>query len=430
MAEKHITSILVLIQDSWGELDWILPICYHIKNTQPRTEITVLFTKNKIRDVIKDNKIMYSLLARCADRCYDFNHFLPLSLRKLTGKFKSPDYGEGILVKASHYAQHKALETLYQHYNTRIANRIIKLCNPNILLKDIATDSDFRVKVTALAQANGSRVVVFPHGTEILSDKPWAFDYANHYCAGDLMLCSTDNATGVYGKKYNLKESDMRTEAVGHPRYDNGWIRFLKKEYNQVGEKPVDLAGKYVIAFVTRGRHFQIISEDTLDYIMREALDVVFSYPDTYLIVKPHPRHSSRALEKYLKKYDRTRWRIDATALLCFGGIIDLTISPFSSSILDSLAIGVPVIEFFRFEGSNYKWSTDEEGNIATGYRKHKLVAPANTGEELRTWIERFREEPEGTARPFLENFRKMFPQSEDSATVAAVDAIMNVRRI
>jgi len=422
MAEKHITSILVLIQDSWGELDWILPICYHIKNTQPRTEITVLFTKNKMRDVIKDNEILYDLLDCCADRCYDFNHFLPLSLRKLTGKFKSPDYGEGILVKASHYAQHKFLEILYQYYHTRIANKIIKLCEPDILLKDIAEDTDFRVKVTALAQANGSCVVAFPHGTEILSDQPWASPYGNRPCTADLTLCSTDNATELYSKMYN-----KNTKTVGHPRYDNFWIRFISKLKSK---EPVGLTGKYVIALVTRGRHFQIISEDTLDYIMREALDVVFSYPDTYLIVKPHPRHSNRALEKYLEKYDRTRWRIDATALLCFGGIIDLTISPFSSSILDSLAIGVPVIEFFRFEGSNYKWSTDEDGNLATGYRQHKLVAPANTGEELRIWIEKFREEPEVTARPFLENFRKMFPQSEDSATVAAVDAIMNVRRI
>ena len=72
-------NILLFINSSWEEIEWILPICCYIKRNNPK--INVLFNSLDYNDIIKDNHLIYKLLLENVDSCYDFKDFLPFFLR-------------------------------------------------------------------------------------------------------------------------------------------------------------------------------------------------------------------------------------------------------------------------------------------------------------------------------------------------------------
>jgi len=421
MAEKQINRILIQIDGHWGELDWILPVCRYIKDNYPQVIISVLFNKHDFGDTIRGNDFLYDLLTHCVDNYYDLGYFLPPLLKRLTDVVRSPAEKDNIVIKIIRYARHKIVNFVYTHLAKGLEEKIVALTNPDVLVKNIGTDAPFRRKITSLVRERGGSVVVVSHGADPLLDMFPPSQYEEKSCDGDILLCDNYNMSKIYGGTYRLKSA-----VVGTPRYDSWWIEYLQTRWKQKGcQVKRDSSKQYTIAFITRGPHRYPLSRETFEYLMYETLRVVFSFPDTYLVIKPHPRQSRIVLEKFLRKYDKSRWQIDSTSILGSASSIDLAISMWSTTILDALAAGIPVIEFFRFEGSDYQWSQEEDGTLTTAYRKLGLVAPANNAEELAFWINRFRQEPDVESKSYLNNFRKQVPESTDSATRMAASFVL-----
>jgi len=424
MAEKHIYNILVLIDGSWGEIDWILPVCRYIKDNYPQVTISVVLNRHDSEDIIRGNDFLRNLLTQSVDNCYDLSSFLPPLIKRLTDMVKWPSRGSNMATKLVRYARYRILTFIYSHFVKGLEERIIGITRPDVLLKDVANDVGIRRKITLLVRERGGSVVVFPHGTDVLLDVPFPSDYENSSCDGDIILCGNDNMSDLYGRMFKCE-----TAVVGIPKYDSWWAEYIQAYRKQRKYSPKwDSSKQYTVLFVTRGPHPSYLSKESFEYLMRETIRTVLSLPGTFLVVTPHPRYPLAMLEQYLEEYDRSRWTIDSTMLLCLAGSIDLVITMWSSATFDALAMGIPVIEFFRFEGSHYQWSREKDGTLTTGYRKLGLVAPANNGEELLFWINRFRESPDAELERQLTNFRKLVPDSENSATRLAADFVLGKR--
>lgn len=423
MLEKRIQSILVLIAASWGEIDWILPVCRYIKDNYPQVVISAIFESYDREDIIRGNTFLSDLLTESVDSCYDLGSFLPPLMRRFLDIVNPHTYPHNLVVKVMWYARYKILTFVYGYFAKGLEERIVALTNPDVFLKQVGGNVGISGQITSLVRKRGGSIIIVPHATTLSAEEavPSRAEMVYHDVDGDIILCTSDNMSKLYGGMHRLK-----TAVIGNPRYDSWWIDYVQNYWKQKNYSVKwDPSKQYTILFITRGPHPIYLSRQTFEYLINETARVVLSLPDTYLVVRPHPRCPTALLQECLKPYNKSRWTIDATNIFCLAGSMDLAISMWSSAALDVLAVGIPVIEFFRFEGSNFQWSREKDGSLTTGYRKLGLVASANNGEELLFWINKFRNEPDVELKKQLTNFRKEVPESVDSATRLVTDFIL-----
>jgi len=261
-------------------------------------------------------------------------------------------------------------------------------------------------------------IVMYPHGTDLNLD--WGESGPESY-EGDLLLCNNDNDKRIWGRIFTGKFKMV----VGSPKYDKWWIDFIRSKCSSGSVK----GDKINVMFITRGPHHVSLSPGSFEYLMREGIKEILSFPNTYLYVRPHPRCPIRLLKKFLDKYDPSRWEINTENLYCLADNLDFVVSMWSSMTLDSLALNLPVIEFFRFEGSNQQWFRDEKGKQTTGYRKLGLAAEANTGEELKQRLTEFMDDPSDIRNKYVEAFKKHVVLFENASEKASGEILklMNV---
>ena len=418
MTEEN-KNILVLINSSWGEIDWILPICKLIKDNYGNVKINVIFNCYDYRYIIKENHFSLELLSNCVHNYYDVSDFLPTLLKLLLNIFKF-NYDKNKRHSIfSEYIHNKILNFISRYNIIRIDKTIIQQIQPDVLLKDLSGDTNLKKKITSEVMKRSGKVIIFPHGTLFFLESTFS---PRKDIQGDLLLCTSKNTSEVYGKMI----PNIKTAIVGNPRYDNWWIKYIQKIWSNKNKLPAWTSlGKFNILFITRGPDSHYLSKDAFDYLISETIKIVLSIPNTYLLVRPHPRSSPILLEQYLNKYDKSRWSIDTTDPFCLSGHIDLVVSMWSSMILDALAIGVPVIEFFRFNNSKYPWAIDNAGNPTTVYRKLGIVMPANNSKELKYWINKCLKNPKNELNKLINNYTKLMPKNSNTATIKAVKCIM-----
>ena len=149
---------------------------------------------------------------------------------------------------------------------------------------------------------------------------------------------------------------------------------------------------------------------------MHEIVSTILSFQDSFLIIKPHPRQNIDVLKSRLGKYDKSRWIIYQSQAMCLSSIADVLITMGASSVvLDSLAIGKSVIEYYKHTDVKY---LDE-------YIKLRLVASAENTGQLKDWIIKIKSNPDEERKIFIENFRKIVPTSKNNATKKAVNIIL-----
>ena len=76
--------IVVIVNNSISELDWIMPIIYSLKN---RYDIFVYFKNSDIFESLKNNKTLFLLLMKVA-KGYSIEKFYHLFLIKIIKKYK------------------------------------------------------------------------------------------------------------------------------------------------------------------------------------------------------------------------------------------------------------------------------------------------------------------------------------------------------
>ena len=78
---SNVKNILIFVNSSWGEIDWLLPVCNYLKNNYPKVKQYVLINDFDSNKIIKGNEFLYNLLSESVDKCYNFNDFLPRHIK-------------------------------------------------------------------------------------------------------------------------------------------------------------------------------------------------------------------------------------------------------------------------------------------------------------------------------------------------------------
>lgn len=407
-------KILILFSSSSGEIDWLLPICRYLKKNYQGIKLSVLFDAIDSNEIMKDDKLLYCLLSKNVDNCYDFGDFLPSYIKPILNPLIRPkNKGENIDKKEQCLQRVKTY--LFTFIKIIAYKKIMKAIRPDILLKDISPDIfGVRRHIVLYAKKNKCTQIMFPHATEphkYTNPKPRYDCYADH------VLCASKWMTKLFSEFGEYKNF---THVVGNPRYDEWWINYITKFYKKHSTlKDFNFNNKTVFLFFTQYAHSQLtFSEKVSKEIIEEVMSTLMNYKNSFVIVKPHPRENLNILKRKLEKYNNKRWIISQGHPIYLSSMSDIIVCMGASSVvLDSLALDKMVIEY-------YKYSDIEYENI---YGKHGVVAIANNKNQLKDIIDNLKKKPELIKKPFLKNFREVVPESYDESTKKAAKVIINL---
>ena len=415
--KTNVKNILILIDSSWGEIDWILPVCHYIKKNYPNITMSVLFNHLDSEMIIKGNNFFRDLLSECIDYWYEtkdllippFRHFIEIFMKI---------YRQCPWLTLTPYQERFIFKLFFKRIplNENFFNEI----SPDVFLKDETQDIDaVRKKIIALVHKHKCREIIFPHSTCIynipISKKSDISIKESQTHVADDLLCNTEKMS-----EYLINKNEayrIKSHIVGIPRYDEWWIKYLINywEKNRFKNKFIDQKLTNFLLYTVRStaRGF---SEKDLKQTLYEIVETVLFFPNSFLIIKPHPRQNLVDLKRYLKKYDKNRWIIDQSQAMCLSSIADIVICMGGgTTILDSLVVNKPAIQ--------YKGLDRNDAPIE--YKKSGLAPTTSNIEELRNWIVKLKSNPNEERRTFIENLRKIIPKSKDDATKKAVNVIL-----
>jgi hypothetical protein len=355
--------VLVVISESWGEVDWVLPILSHIKS-EWRAKIFVYFTSNAISEEGADYVDLKYMLETV---CQQVVTPATLGASDNLDSISKP--------KAAN------LERL----------RAITGGSIDVLFHEFGGEN-FRPILDLFPSA---QTVAFPHGTFfykwIRSDLRESYRRSMFFEAmrrDTILLIGSELDREHFATLTGLK----RIEVVGHPKLDRAWVNKIIKQDGTGNSGGGGLTSKGKILFLQYpGRRlssrakYANLNRTVFHQGRRRGLS---------MIVRRHPRQESAELREYVNssldsKIEFSRRSVlastrDASIVICFP----------TSGCMDAVAAGIPVIEFFDFEGENWPTFISTPSGCTSIYRENDLVLPADTKEQLEYEIDRLVEDP------------------------------------
>jgi len=339
--------IILIVSKSFGEVDWILPVLTAFKEQNPSWRIITLFGHKLIHDFLALNTTLFAEFKKISS--------LNIVPQEIASLFRDEIQPEQV----------------------------------QIILKDYNEDQYCPFKTTVEDQCPQALVVSYPHSNHIFSNR--STDGLRHcgdpdaYSRHDIFLLCSPHDIPYWS--FFVDVAKIRT--YGYPRYDQWWIDrlvnisalALTEEYRRARQ-----ASK-VFFYISRGAHSVYLSQSDYEYLLRSTLDEVLRHDGAFLLIKAHPRQDMEDLKRILDGYDPKRWLVSGLHLMQLAFLADVVISGWSSGILDALAVGKPVIEFWRFSGKDPDCRFAVDGQPTTIYRELGLARPADTKEELAALI-------------------------------------------
>ncbi len=410
-------NILVFINSSYGEIDWILPVCSYIKRNFPNVRIYAFFNSFDSDEIMKGNTFLYDLFVRNVDEIYQFKDFTSSFIstfvelsKNILNHQKCP-----ILIKRVVGRSIKYFIDLLKNIHYK---KIVHITKPDILLKDTSNDTGVRRKIVEIVKENGGRDIMFHHASNLLFFKPpnkWKNKFA------DDILCNTKSMADHFSDGNEISKN--KKHIVGIPRYDKWWIKYLTKEgkdfsherYNLLSDKTVFL----VYTYGGRSKHKEYpfgFSKEAAVKRLIDIIEVLSSFDNSLIILKPHPRQDTEKLKNIIKKHDYKNCIIDHSHPICLSSIADAIIAMNdSSTILDSLSVEKVTIRFLK----------NKERRSGGEIEKFDLSPFATNRKELKNLVEKNLDNKNNFTLKYVKNFNKIISSTKEGATKKAIEVIL-----
>lgn len=287
----------------------------------------------------------------------------------------------------------RILSYLINAFSNAMSDKLIKISNPSYVFHDIGSDTSFRYNFKLKAKKQGSNIIVHPHGSEVFVENVSNnLDKIPNY-----LLASNEIIKTAYKKNY----PNAKPILVGLPKLDEGW---LEKKMHQKKE------GKKVL-FIARGPHPTDLSQEDYEFITEGLFKEIEKHRNIELIIKPHPRYGEKDLIRKLKKYKSINWKIYYGSLNDISTSIDLSVSMWSTLIVDCILLNIPVIEFFIYKNNANRWFKSN-GKAISGYSKYNLLQTIDDPSQLEEYFLMSSEELFRYSKESKESLKKILDMS------------------
>ena len=340
--------LLLIVATSFGEVDWILPVLSAFHEQNPDWRIITLFGHQIVYQGLQENKELHEEFAKIS-----------------------------------------SLNIVPQEIDLLLENDISS-DQVKIILKDFNQDEFAPYKSYIAEKCPNALLVSYPHSNYIYSnctsEPVRVVADPDAYSKHDLFLLSSPHDIPYWSSFVDVGK--IRT--FGYPIFDKRWQEKLAQSplFLQSEEMARAQKADKVFFHISRHPHPIYLADTDYQYLLKTMLETVFSYNDSLLIIKRHPRQDLESFLELLKPYDPSRWIFSGFHLTQLCRLADVAISFWASGILNALSVNTPVIEFYRFGKHNPDWRKLPDGSNTSIYRELCLAAPANTGEELRNQID------------------------------------------
>ncbi len=376
--------ILVLFYASIGEVDWLLPVLCKLKEIHPEFAIVAL-----IHPIIQQKLVEASFHFA---RLQSVAHVLPCS------------------------------ET----------NPLARIDTNNIVLFLRSDDPDVALHRELRNQIHSNIEVVFPSGTAIITRRTDDLAEIARYYANS----STDTQIGYQSlrKAHQLWlttspelepmalqfSTPDRIVHAGCTRYDPWWIDESLHDPALTNSREMIFSNSASrrILLITRGPHRLYHKTEDYQFVMRQLADLIATLPDTVTIIKPHPRQDQAELEHWFDAVPKNKWMMSHLSLTQLASLTDGVISMFSSGVMDALAVGVPVVEYYRYpqDGQVLEFRQLADGRRGSIYEALGLVANAGDIETLSKIVSGWNRTTHQIPEAVMANYRLVTGIPEGSA--------------
>ena len=384
-------KIIVLnINKSVAEIDWILPIIVKLKD---KYKIFTLFQSRKAYNTLKKDKLLFNIWSEA-----------------------SHEYGfDNIIEKAWRFVDQKIFYTFFSNryedyffkYNIRnyFKQKKINFSEIEIFFSEFGTYSPHINYIKK--EEERPKIIHFPTSAFIFS-KSLQNEKANYSLSGDNLIVCNDSDVNYWSKRIERK----KIKIVGVPKYDLDWLnKITNNDKTKENQKPIIL-----IAYSSR---FQVEKKNN-ERQLNDIMQVLGQFKDYKIIFKVHPRKNHPYYLKILKDYKNLDIEISNENLLHLSKKCNIFLHDRDSSVIyEGLVFKKPSIEY---------WSVINSSNFESAPDMLKLNVKANNSEELKKLIKLAIDKPaheiwSNQKNAFLINCKKF----GENATAHCIDIIQNL---
>jgi len=385
---KNKSFIVVIVNNSISELDWIMPVIYSFKKEH---HVFLYFKNQNIYKSLKNNKTLFSLTMKMING-YFIEKFSSLFLIKILRKFVNSvnfhfimnDYFE----KKIHSL--KRLESIIKEI-TKIKN--VKI---DFIFSDYGINSGW-VKIITKYNKLRPKIIHYPHSPQsYLLRKKFKPKYKLY---GDALLVGRNEDKFFFSNYIDKK----KIHSCGIPRYDDWWNKQILK-YSSFDFDLKNFKNKNLItfAYVSKFETYEDYS-DKLAEQLEDIMQVFSKIENTTIIFKIHPRKNSKKFLSILKNYDKSKWILSKTHLIKLAKVSKaIMCHPNSAAGLDGLSQNIPVVQIWPIKGIE---------SLNDTQKRLGFVKSAKNKKELRNLILLSIKKPKNKIwKDQRKNFSKYFP--------------------
>jgi hypothetical protein len=343
-------KILVLVTQSFGELDVLFPIFSKL-STKEDVDIELVFTVNAIYEKFKQNDFYQFFVGKykIKSSLFIFYKFIKLNdlslVEKGIGGFKNSIIFLINMFKTALLLQKITLNRYYMHESTNQLTSTWILYLFNYLFK--------------------KKIIVYHHGHSINIYVPLDLAIKKSKYAGKVKMLAFHKDTTEHWSSKGFENQHI----IGYPKFYPEW-----KELNKNYAKKTEIKSKFVLIY-SRPVHEYYMDKDKYAELLISSCNAVQSNLEgVSIIIKPHPRESMGFMKKLLNDAHIINFSINYDSSLLYSNSCILVISFWTSAILGALSINVPAIEYY-IEANKFR-ELEPYGSI---YKNIGIVAVNNS---------------------------------------------------
>lgn len=377
---KPVRNVLVTCSVSWGGIDWLLPVLVALRERMAARVVVYFRTEGLFRQ----RRQFADLHARLQQA--------GIELVSPAGLAAGIPWIEKLLVAWHAWRREGGLFTLLMRCLTAWTGRFFaagKLPGDqrvewlaerfsggvDLLFHDVGQ----RRHEALYEQFPAAQVAVYPHGTNSLAEQQIDFRTVEHLRVKPVIDAVPADAVWLTGRAEDLSYwrklgVGCRIAAVGHPKLDAEWIEHVRQSAKEA-------SGKFRLLLLSMPP--SKASNPPAFHRLLESFFQVARIQGVELLIKPHPRESLRKLRRLVRSTGLTDVEYVQESVLQAASRADAVVSFPSSAVMDAVAVGVPVIEYFDFTSQDYPSFIEVDGQRTSIYRASGLAVPVNTSSEL-----------------------------------------------
>lgn len=353
-------SILFLISHGMGEMDVVVPLAIALKQKGVYCEI--VFTVRTLFAAYQQADFLPTILREKNIPCR--LHFFP-------NKF---DLQGAPAVWQNRYVA-KAVRTFFRFYNLPFV--LYQLAARDAIAHEASNQRTTTELFYFFNRFFGRKIFMYLHGHAIVHSSVVRQKTPDSHRAIYLAL-EKDSMP-------HFKERGFETQhLLGFPRFFEEWQATVAK-YNRKSQQAQQLHD-HVVVF-TRHPHKYYMDEDKYQKIIRSICRVVSeTLPETKLVFKRHPRESEEHLHELMADIGNKNIIITKENAAVLLQNAKFSVSMFTSVVLDSIAMGVPTVEYY-IEADRFR-----EVELAGSCYRNVGIDSVDNEQDFRAFVERLKQ--------------------------------------